>query len=944
MPGLPSREIHRPAEVRKRAGRPSPSRLNDVIHQCYMRMEEANKHFFPDQKERIMDYSRPIAQEVYEKLKKTQASNFEIVEVEDILDMSAQTIISFAKYEGFEEADINRILNGVVAGRLMNFDYIKNTGKSLTDDPNYSTYERTKKVELIVKEINQHGFIAVDNFYMKYPSFYDLITEAKTLADLHTIGLKAENDLRYTKEDHLILKKIRQNIRERSAILKKEAKSEVAMTKEQKAETYRQAFESALNYLRYVCPEEDIGKLVGFAEATVRMISKTRDALEFTRIFGSSHQLAELFWPIRLGRKIRGAEKLGLTKAMVEKYAKNIADRRLRTEAAGYWFERKTREMPRFEITPELTLIETIKSTLEAHELHFEHNQEPVNLMILVNDNTTLKFKLPPRATIQDIVQAIRVAEKKEHNLNLKDRYELKRESYKVGKKSKAYQEFYGQEENYEINLFGQRLLIPGITHPVEGDYIIRITTEGKRATQDKNSPFNLFAVNAHKALVDIDLNTQGLDFSVKFAHHYSDAKSTKPFFRHIYNRLKKVHDHYEELTLPQMPFLRAIPEIKQDKDVLVALPIFEATTAQTYDDTYEKFVFDPGGGNKLSVSPNIIRTAVLDLANDVNDSHVLLAAKVNPQTAGPYNNIQPVILSLHPIKSIYEEYKKDPTRLFAEKELQQVIIWIEKTNQAIDYAKKGLSTAAVLAAPLGRLENPITKITKVLHKGTNLLKSASGMFSPLPDLVPQEQLDDTAFYTATGDVYEKRADLNKPDSSIGTIGYNHTYIDDGSQRKNQIHYAIRKTPYQAQLGFKKFIETELLRGVIPHKDKKRVNTNKIITRLIVQWENLIIGKVSLESYILFLEDTYEKLGKNNACGFKAMYDVGINSAADLQRQLNLVLRRDAAETIDRNRLDTEKKRFYGFLDRINQQLKSGPDTSSSRTRSLPAQPNFNIV
>jgi hypothetical protein len=326
-------------------------------------------------------------------------------------------------------------------------------------------------------------------------------------------------------------------------------------------------------------------------------------------------------------------------------------------------------------------------------------------------------------------------------------------------------------------------------------------------------------------------------------------------------------------------------------------------------------------GEQTTTLSPNIIRTAVLGFANNVFDSHVLFAAKVNPQTAGPYDNIQPVILSLHPIKEIYRKYRSNPDVVLSPEEIQTVKIWIKRTNEAVENAKKGLSTAAVLAAPLGRVEDLMTGLTEVLHKGTNLVKRSSGMFSPLPETKPQPEFDDTTFFTAVGDTYEHRADLNNPKNSIGTIGYNHTFKEYEYDRKDQIIYAIRKTPFQAVAGFKQFLETELFSGVFSNKKNRLFNANNIVTKLIESWENLIIGRINLDDYLDRLEDTYKRLGKESACGIKALKSAGITSPALLQRQLNLVLKHDASSTINRDRLDPEKTAFYGFLNKINQQL-----------------------
>lgn len=891
----------------------------EFLHLCQTKLSEANQYFYSIKEDKITQNIEPIAKQIYKKLATTPIGDWELVKLENVLDMDVKSIVSYAKYEGFDKEGIEKILTGVIANRILNFAYFKNSGISLTVDPNFATYHRQKKLETILNELHRYGFITVDNFYSKYPAYYKSITEADTLEDLHAVELQADSELQFKKEDQIVLKKIKSEIKSRSKAIKISAHKEVVETKDQKAETYYKALEENLAYLRYITPKNELGQLASVAENTIRAIAKIRDSLEFTKLFATSQQLAELFWPIRLGRKIKGAEKLGLNRRLIEKYEKKIFDHRLRTELAAYWFEKKTTDLPRYQITPELALLKTIKNTLDAHKKFFRRSSEPVNLMVLVNDYISLKLKLPPDASDQDILMALKDAQIQTHNLSLLDRYELKRQSYKTGKKNKLYEDFYKQKEKYHLRIMGNRIDLP-FEHSVDGDYIIRLTTKGKHSTQDKNSPFSLFAVDEHKALIDLDLNTfPGINLSVKFSHKYSDAKSTKPFFAYLFSRLKADHNNLDQITLPQMNFLHKIDEIKQPQELLPSLPIFEATTSITFNDNYEKFVLTDGD-EKNTLSPNIIRTAVLDFANNVYDSHVLFAAKVNPQTAGPYDNIQPVILSLYPIKEIYEKYKANPNIDLSPDEIQTVKTWIKRTNEAVENAKKGLSTAAVLAAPLGRVEDMMAGITEVMHKGTNLVKRSSGMFSPLPETKPQPEFDDTIFYTAVSDTYEHKADLNKPKNSIGAIGYNHTYVDNGIERKDQATYAIRKTPFQAVAGFKKFVELELLSGVHLNRNERLINVNNIITKLLEHWENLIIGRINLDDYLDRLEDSFNKLRKESACGINALESAGITSPALLQRQLNLVLRQDAASTISRERIDSEKAAFYGFLNKVNQQ------------------------
>jgi len=900
------------------------ARQANLLNSSHKKLIEANEYFFPNKLHEIEKHVDKITKKTFSSFKEVTAKNIDVLEP-DVLNSSIENVISVAKYEGLDESQIFMVLEGVLAERLVDFSMFKNGGLSFTESANFSTLSRDKKLKEIIKEVDKHGFDVVDNFYKIYPKYYEKIGVADTIFDLEAVSKEAEKDLGENKRDHAILNKVRSDIKIKIKSLRLLSKENIAKTKEEETKEFYDALEFNLDYLRYCSPKEAIGKLSALAENYIRQLSKVRDSLEFTKILASSSKLAKLFWSIRLKRNIIGLEKLGLSKKLVERYLKNISDEILLTEAAGYWFEKSTTLLPRYTYSPELALVETIKGTLEAHRSVFSKSSQPVKIMLLINDQTTLKLDISPEASVQDIVQIIKNGQINQNKLDMKSKYELKKESYKVGKKNKDYQKFYQQEDNYKVKFFGKTHNLP-FTHQVDGDYIIRLTTQSKRPTVDKNSPFSLFAVNSHKALIDIDLNNEikenggrkmsALGFAVKLAHHHSDGKSARPFYEHIFDRLQTKHDDPDKVTLPQIAFLHDVPEIAQHKDEVSSLPIFEADEYSTYSDHYDKFV--AGNDKEKTVSPNVLRSTVLSLVNGAPDAHVLTAAKVNPQVSGPFDNVQPVLLSLHPIKKLYEEFKANPSKEFTPEEINQVFTWIKLTKKAEDYGKKGLSTAAVLAAPTGSQQKQISEISAALHKGTALLTRSSGMFSPLPNLNPGEFLDDTIFFTAKSKVYKRKINLDTSTNSLGVIGYTQSTVKSGNRRIDHITYAIRKTPDQAQPAFKKFVSDGLLaKG---GSEKKLKATSKIINSLLINWDKLIVGSMSLNDYIYHLEKAYNQLKKESVCGEVNLYASGIVSSFTLQKKLNEVLKQDAKNTISAERLLAEKSFFYGFLNRVNEQ------------------------
>ncbi len=903
------------------------SRQGELLELSSKYLVEADGYFFPGHQRFVKNNFARTVDSIVSNLTKIKPLNLDIYNSEALLESDLKTIIGFAKYEGVTEENLKKILEGIIAERTVRMAQLKNLGISLTDDPNFSFQDRSTQLDSIMTEIDGNGFTTVDNFYKKYPSYFNKIDMAHTIDELQDILHKAQGEFGFSKDDVAIFNKIKNDVKSKSDILKREASSEAAATKEERVKEFVEAFESGLEYLRFCYPESEIGRLAGVAETLIRQMRKARDSLEFTKIFLSSRKLAELFWPIRLGRTIYGLEKLGLSKEEVKKYIDKIFDRKLRTEAAGYWFEKSSKDLPRYQIHPQLALVDTIKSTLEAHRQYFSKSDDPVKFMILVNDNTVLKLDIPPEATIQDISILLKKTKVTKYDIESKKqffekRFLLKKDAYNAGKRGKEYRDFYSHKEPATLKIFDKRFTLPFETE-VDGDYIVRLTTQTKNPTADKNSPFSLFAVDSHKALIDVDLNSEkGVELAAKFAHRYSDGKSSKPFFRYIFESLERQHQVEADLTVPGLDFLTQenIRPIVRSDDIFPSLPIFESDSSVEIATPVSKFVFDRVDGRPV-ISPAVLRAATIALANGVYDMNVLVAAKVNPQTVGPYDNVQPVIVSLYPIKDTYEKFRKNPNVKLSQKEINRVITWVKKTQEAENYAKKGLSTAAVLAAPTGRAENFIAMLSEPLHKGVRLLKKSSGMFSPLPELIAGKKLEGIVFYTAKGDTYDIDVNLNNPRlNSIGVIGYSQSSVLIGeSEKKDQIFYAVRKSPSQAQASFRDFVINRLIRG--KNKEEMIKRTNKILGDLIVDWGKFIIGDESIEKYQKNLKSAYNKLLNDANCGETNLLLQNINSPDTLQRKLNEILKEDAANTLNKQKITLESDFLNDFLLAVNNQI-----------------------
>lgn len=917
-------------EIQQSSGA-SVNRKYTILHLAHQKFSAADSFFFGDATGKTRTTIAPLIVETFSKLEKIKPQETEIEDPADIFNGDIRSVVSSLKKEGLSKDELAETYAAKVVERFAEISELKDREISLTDEVNFTLLKNPEKLRKIMEETKRWGVFSVDNFYQKFPHYLAQVRDIKSIDTLQLFRLKVEKDLRNTPEDRLVLERIESVIQDKIKKAEESRRSELnnreSHSKKERSRQYYRALERGLNYLRYCYPKEDVGKLAVLAEVAVKQIARTRDTLsQVTDLFASSHQLAEIFWPVRLGRKIIDTESTGLSEKSIERYTKSVLDQRLRTESAAFWFEKKTKLLPNYELHPNLVLIRSIESLLEAHKkLYGQKAKHDVKIMLLVNDNTTLKFSLPYDSDYAAIVNALNRARAEKPDLSIDKKYLIKKDAYKTTRKSQSYYELYEHKEKKKIKILKKEVSLP-FEKKVEGDYIVRLTTHSRRSTINKNSPYSLFSVDSHKALVDIDLNSgSGMEISMKLAHQKFDGRPAKPFFKNFYQGLETRHanDLKRQITAPHFNFLTNVGEIEQTNKVIIEDPLFEANASTSYDQEYQKIIFKDRDG-KHTISPNVIRSAVLSLANDASDAHVLFAAKTNPHTEGPYDNIQPVIVSLHPIKKIYKAFKEASEKgleyQLSKEEAWEVSQWVKNTNEAVEFGKMGLSTPAVLAAPTGHAEKFIYEISKMLYKAVTLLKESSGMFSPLPDLAIKDQFDDIVFYTATGDTYGRKSDLLHPVANTGTIGYSQSSVERKGRTVDQIYYSIRKTPQQSQVAFANFVKKDLLVND-RQKVKKERKALVAVNQLIVDWEDLILGKLSPEDYDQKLRQVFERLCRDDVCGYKNLELIGITDHKALQARLNIVFTEDSRTTIDPKRLAKERDIFYDFMAQASQRF-----------------------
>jgi hypothetical protein len=208
---------------------------------------------------------------------------------------------------------------------------------------------------------------------------------------------------------------------------------------------------------------------------------------------------------------------------------------------------------------------------------------------------------------------------------------------------------------------------------------------------------------------------------------------------------------------------------------------------------------------------------------------------------------------------------------------------WMKKTMEEYQRGKKGLGTPAVIAAPAGTLQEPLSKIAKIFHKGVLTLINAQGMVSVLVSLKPQKETEGIIFHTAKSDAYQQPINISQGQGSMGVVGINQSQSIDG---QTEIFITTRKTPSQAQREIKQWIDS-----VVSEENERKI-TYKIFDQILKNWEKLNAGKITLDKYEKDLEKLFQQLPEELKKRFS-------NKKGELQRQLNFLLQESAKKTVE---------------------------------------------
>ena len=892
----------------------------------------------------------PIAESSIKDLKKSKNKNSIPAEdnpLEEIFTKDLQTIVSFGQKEKLSGGLLNKFYTDTLCTRYAEISDFKDKNIGITNDISFLVDNYQAKIDKITLEVKKYGIKIVDGFYRKYPPLLDQLKKIKNPDDLKLFQQKIEVDIK-SKEDVVLLKKISGDIKKQALSIADTKPLHPDAGKEKNGKEfseYREALQKALDYLDFCYPGQNKSQFVKdfFVNFTkVRDFSAVNIPVLRT-YFANCPGLAKTFWYRRTNRKIDNPERFGLTRQNIEKHQKHIYDKKLMSEAGNWWFSRKanSNELTHYINNPKTALIKGIKTFLDTPaNLRNGPVDKNVNILVIVNDNCSAKISIRPGASENEILEALEKTNKNfskpEKNWEEK-KYRLRTESYKSSNRSQEYKEFYSHEG--PLTVAGREVPILGkiIKQPAEGDYIFRLTTKSKEYSifKDKNSPFALFNVDSHKALVDINL-TGDPEVSIKYSHHHFDAANQVKVFRHYFENFvgtQNLKNKFEDENLPEIKMIDnseplSMPNLVIDK-AFYHYPLFESVSRNNDGKYYQGIEVKINENTDLKLNKSVVKDCVLALANKASNFYTLYKTEKNNIGDNPaHDNIQPALIALNPIEDAYTRFKVNKAEAarfsFQENELSQIIKWLELTNEALGYSKKGLSYQAVVSAGTGRLEDPIYQSLKRAHGPPSQFVEARGMTSNLIDKNSNNQSTDfvTASSITNGSVVEIMRTKTVKDSkktivskhapkNLGAVGY---FADSQAQTVS----TCRKSPRNSQKAFADFFSNSnkgLFDGDRTFTPLHKQNTLTVINDLVGAWEDFTTGDINFERYQKTLNTAFDKLCGDWYCGKTRLAARNVLTPGDLQQNLNNILIEDTKKTLlNEEALFNEHKNLQEFF------------------------------
>jgi hypothetical protein len=843
----------------------------EILHQANTQTSKYNQFFNPENPTvnptSIFNQIKNYFQKTLEEQKPSSPPPFQPQNLEDL---NPYELVSYLKNSGLGKEEIDKVLDGWIAARALDIYEIRMQGLSFSGRK-FSPLTKDHQAKAILDEIEEFEVDPSDPLQAltDWDFYYRLgkkVTQTEKKEDLEIISNLAQfikNEKARQKLQSIIQEKLSPQSPPSKETPTKKSKEEIK-------KEYKETLKQVLEYLRYVYPSKIWLKRI--PEKVIEILNSAREP-DLTP-FVKAHILAELFWMIRLNRPIPEsliADYPDYIQKAVKNFEKKYFDRSLHTEVAGFWLE-KDLIMPQLTIKDPESLIQEFVLTLIS-SLDQTKKGESLSINVIIDDFYLYKLIIDPT---KDIESQIRNQLSQNGHLPIKKGYYLKQDAYTFGpikEKSHLFQQYFGHQEGRKIE---------GITmkETKEDDYCIRINTQPE--IRPKNHPQSLFMVKHHRAQINFDIYGDHVNLAIKFDHKHFDGLPAKNFFKKFEEELKKRFEQNEDYHGEKI-----------NQEIDTTFPLFEAQATKKYDEILADFMFL---NEKLkNFNPSFVYSLALAIANNIDYFHFLVdGPNIFKNASEYYTNVQPIVVSLLPIKDIIEKIKKRRNKILhqlpleekdklTEDDKKRIEEWMKKTMEEYQRGKKGLGTPAVIAAPTGTLQKPLSKIAKIFHKGILTLINAQGMVSVLVSLKPQEKTEGIIFHTAKSDVYQQPINVSQGQGSMGVVGINQSQSIDG---QTEIFITTRKTPSQAQREIKQWIDS------VVSRENERKTTYKIFDQILKNWEKLNAGKITLDKYEKDLEKLFQQLPEELKKRFS-------NKKEEIQRQLNFLLQQSAKNTVE---------------------------------------------
>jgi hypothetical protein len=824
-------------------------------------------------------------------------------------DHKIEDLVVYMGTKGFTKTQTGQVLLAHLMRKIdATSEFAEKNNIVLSDVDDFSEMKPHEKFGVILNEYHKYGYDTVADYYENSKEI--LMLNKANILELRPTYLK-----KFKKHKEIQEKVDRDIARQFFGVQSKEYNYPL-----KRALEYQFAFDLGLKYLKYCYSSgtRPINQGVA-AEFIAKAVNDIRNNMPG---MVSSHINAYTFWGTQLGRNLsdQDLKDLNISRKQFQSIISHVFDELLRfSEASAFSLTRRSTEMTGYKGQPERVLVNTVKALLESQNSVLKQNAD-VNLMVVVNDTGVLKFRLPVNASDDEIKEALN-DNASTIRLSPTDRYNLKLDAYKNPKnRSPRFKEIYGFKG----------------TKSGYGDYIIRLTTKNGREQKVTNkSVFSMFTVGNYQALIDVNMDVpEGLEYSIKAAHREFDAVALSSFYDQIYQTLKSRH---LELDLYDRPKI-----IEQSKNLEIGpenmtVPLPEAMSTSIVNDSYETVTLTLGK-NTQKISPAVLRALDLAWANKVPYIHLLYKSDNNPYSNPKWDNIQPVIISLDPIKEIlakyefnYRAYKKNGGQLpkIDPVDKKKLMEYAKMVNEAIIWARRGFGTPAVLAAPFGGWRKMASDATTSIYENVKLLNQSYGMLSAT--------VGNDVFDTAQSTAYRHKVDLSKAKNHLGVIGSQATRVavPKGSPSKeSKAIYTVKKNPNQSQAYFR---EKLVQNSDLKLNTEQRANVIKVLNKVVDNWEKLIFSDKEYrinnfivgffyEDYDSVLRDAFKELKKDSFLGKGNLNSLGIHDHHDLQVKLNKLLLEDAKNTVDPERISSTHDLMTDFFKEFNSHSgKTGP-------------------